>query len=95
MQLISIGLLEPQSIIFQEHPSYLNSVHPFQSAGMRMLSVVRNEHLAETLKVARGKKQSLFYTVPTLHNPTGSSLTLLEREQYPCMCRLAYPHSGR
>lgn len=86
LQLISIGLLEPQSIIFQEHPSYLNSVHPFQSAGMHMLSVKRNEHLAETLKAAKGKKQSLFYTVPTLHNPTGSSLTLLEREQLLKVC---------
>lgn len=86
LQLISIGLLEPQSIIFQEHPSYLNSVHPFQSAGMHMLSIARNEHLAETLKAAKGKKQSLFYTVPTLHNPTGSSLTFIEREQLLHVC---------
>ena len=86
LQLISVGLLEQQSIVFQEHPSYLNSVHPFQSAGMQMVSVGWNERLAETLKAARGKKQSLFYTVPTLHNPTGSSLTLSEREQLLKIC---------
>lgn len=80
LQLISVGLLEQQSIIFQEHPSYLNSVHPFQSAGMQMVSVGQNERLSETLKAARGKKQSLFYTVPTLHNPTGSNLSLTERK---------------
>ncbi|MFJ5772500.1 PLP-dependent aminotransferase family protein [Psychrobacillus sp. NPDC093180] len=86
LQLISVGLLEQQSIIFQEHPSYLNSVHPFQSAGMQMVSVEQNEHLAKTLKAARGKKQSLFYTIPTLHNPIGSSLTIEERQRLLDIC---------
>ncbi|TQR17900.1 PLP-dependent aminotransferase family protein [Psychrobacillus soli] len=86
LQLISVGLLEQQSIIFQEHPSYLNSVHPFQSAGMQMVSVKRNERLAETLKAGSGKKQSLFYTIPTLHNPTGSSLTPEERKRLLEIC---------
>lgn len=86
LQLISVGLLEQQSIVFQEHPSYLNSVHPFQSAGMQMVSVEQNEHLAETLKAARGKKQSLFYTMPTLHNPTGSNLTLEDRNRLLEIC---------
>ncbi|MFJ8063944.1 PLP-dependent aminotransferase family protein [Psychrobacillus sp. NPDC096426] len=86
LQLISVGLLEQQSIVFQEYPSYLNSVHPFQSAGMQMVSVERNERLVETLKVIRGKKQSLFYTVPTLHNPTGSNLTPLERKELLEIC---------
>ncbi|GGA28541.1 aminotransferase-like domain-containing protein [Psychrobacillus lasiicapitis] len=86
LQLISVGLLEQQSIVFQEHPSYLNSVHPFQSAGMQMVSIEQNERLAETLKAAKGKKQSLFYTMPTLHNPTGSSLKLEERQRLLDIC---------
>ncbi|SES13769.1 PLP-dependent aminotransferase family protein [Psychrobacillus sp. OK032] len=86
LQLISVGLLEPQSIVFQEHPSYLNSVHPFQSAGMHMLSIERNEHLAETLKATRGKRQSLFYSMPTLHNPTGNNLTIEERKELLRIC---------
>lgn len=86
LQLISVGLLEQQSIIFQEHPSYLNSVHPFQSAGMQMVCIEQNERLAETLKAAKRKKQSLFYTMPTLHNPTGRSLTLEERKRLLDIC---------
>lgn len=60
LQLISVGLLEQQSIIFQEHPSYLNSVHPFQSAGMQMVAVERNEYLAKTLKDVKGKNSPFF-----------------------------------
>ncbi|MEX3623409.1 PLP-dependent aminotransferase family protein [Viridibacillus arvi] len=86
LQLISVGLLEQQSIIFQEHPSYLNSVHPFQSAGMQMVSVQSNERLAETLKALKGKRQSLFYTVPTLHNPTGIIMSVDERIRLLDIC---------
>ncbi|KEF37116.1 Aminotransferase class I and II [Schinkia azotoformans MEV2011] len=43
LQLISIGLLKRGSVIFHETPSYLNSVHVFQSAGMNLLS--GREHL--------------------------------------------------
>ncbi|WP_144510117.1 PLP-dependent aminotransferase family protein [Bacillus sp. FJAT-22090] len=86
LQLISVGLLEQQSIIFQEHPSYLNLVHPFQSAGMQMVSVQRNKQLSETLKTAKRKKQSLFYTIPTLHNPTGSNMTIAERKELLQVC---------
>lgn len=87
LQLISVGLLEQQSIIFQEHPSYLNSVHPFQSAGMQMVSVQSNERLDETLKSLKGKRQSLFYTVPTLHNPTGRTMSVDERHRLLGICR--------
>ncbi|MBP1931896.1 PLP-dependent aminotransferase family protein [Ammoniphilus resinae] len=79
LQLIAMGLLEEGSIIFQEYPSYLNSVHPFQSAGMRMISVSRDAELTDKLRKLKGKRQSLFYCVPTLHNPTGDNWSLDER----------------
>ncbi|GGG07515.1 PLP-dependent aminotransferase family protein [Paenibacillus aceti] len=84
LQLISLGLLEPGSTVFQESPSYLNSVRPFQSAGMRIISLERGErdnHWLEQIRAMKGKKQSLFYTVPTLHNPTGSIMSLEERRE--------------
>lgn len=36
LQLISIGLLKRDSVILTEKPSYLQSLHVFQSAGMRL-----------------------------------------------------------
>lgn len=41
LQLIAIGLLEEGFIVLQKQSSYLNSVHLFQSNGMRMISVSR------------------------------------------------------
>jgi len=89
LQLISLGLLEPGSTIFQEAPSYLNSVRPFQSAGMRIVSLERgnrDNNLLDQITVMKGKKQSLFYTVPTLHNPTGSIMSLNERRELLQIC---------
>ncbi len=86
LQLIAMGLLEEGSIVFHEQPSYLSSVHPFQSAGMRMISVARNGNLSDHLRALKRKRQSLFYTVPTLHNPTGYSLSVKEKEQLYHVC---------
>ena len=86
-QLIALGLLEERSILFQETPSYLNSIHPFQSAGMNMVSVQRNAHLSSTLRNTKRKKQSLFYCTPTLHNPTGDNWSVEERQQLYDICK--------
>lgn len=60
LQLIAIGLLEEGSIVFQEQPSYLNSVHPFQSAGMRMISITRHPSLIDHLRKFKGKDNLYF-----------------------------------
>lgn len=87
LQLIAVGLLEKGSLVFQEQSSYLNSVHPFQSAGMRVMSVLRGKNLPEHLRRLKKNKQSLFYCVPTLHNPTGYSWTLEERIAFYQTCK--------
>lgn len=87
LQLVALGLLEEKSIIFQETPSYLNSVHPFQSAGMNTVSVQRNTDLSSTLRNAKRKKQSLFYCTPTLHNPTGDNWSVEERKHLYDTCK--------
>jgi GntR family transcriptional regulator, regulator for abcA and norABC len=87
LQLIAIGLLEEGSIIFHEEPSYLSSIHPFQSAGMRMQSVMRNnENLADHLRELKRKKQSIFYCVPTLNNPTGVNWSFEEKDNLYKAC---------
>lgn len=87
LQLIAIGLLEEGSIIFQEQPSYLNSVHPFQSAGMRMISVSRDSHLTDNMRTFKRKRQSIFYCVPTLHNPTGQNWSMEEKKRLYNACK--------
>ncbi|MEK5486984.1 aminotransferase-like domain-containing protein [Lysinibacillus sp. FSL M8-0355] len=87
LQLIAVGLLEQGSIVFQEPTSYLNSVHPFQSVGMQMVSIHRDEQLAQTLSQRKRKKQAVFYAIPTLHNPTGQVWTSLEKKQLYEACQ--------
>ncbi|PAQ15510.1 GntR family transcriptional regulator [Bacillaceae bacterium SAOS 7] len=87
LQLIAVGLLKEGSTVFQEPPSYLNSVHPFQSAGMRMISVLRDAHLTDHLRALKRKRQSLFYCVPTLHNPTGYSWSMEEKKNLYNTCK--------
>ncbi|AKG72849.1 PLP-dependent aminotransferase family protein [Salinicoccus halodurans] len=87
LQLISFGLLEQGSVVFQEEPSYLNSIHPFQSSGMRVTSITKELKLKEILKEQKRNRQSLYYAVPTLHNPTGRNWTLEEKERLYDVCK--------
>ncbi|CAD2071490.1 aminotransferase-like domain-containing protein [Jeotgalicoccus meleagridis] len=87
LQLVSLGLLEENSIIFQEAPSYLNSIHTFQSAGMNMIAVHRNAELKSTLRNIKKKKQSLFYCSPTLQNPSGGNWSMEERQNFYDTCK--------
>ncbi len=87
LQLIAMGLLEKESIVFQEQPSYLNSVHPFQSAGMRMNSISRDVDFTKNLRKFKRKRQSVFYCVPSLHNPTGQSWSMKEKKSVYNVCK--------
>lgn len=87
LQLIAVGLLEQGSIVFQEETSYLNSIHSFQSVGMQMASVARDEQLRITLEKRKRKRQAIFYAVPTLNNPTGAVWSQAEKEQLYDACK--------
>ncbi len=43
LQLISIGLLQPGSTVYVETPSYLKSLHLFESAGMHLKGIPMDE----------------------------------------------------
>ncbi|PGL68863.1 PLP-dependent aminotransferase family protein [Bacillus sp. AFS055030] len=87
LQLIAVGLLEEGSILFHEPFSYLNSVHPFQSNGMQMISISRECQLKDNLRAHKGRRQSLFYCVPTLNNPTGYNWSLEEKQYLFNTCK--------
>ncbi len=84
MQLISVGLLKRGSVIFHESPSYLNSVHVFQSAGMNLYGLPLDQEGIEHESIGRLKRQhnaALLYTIPSFHNPTGTLMSDRRRKQ--------------
>jgi GntR family transcriptional regulator, regulator for abcA and norABC len=90
LQLISLGLLHRDSTIFLETPSYLNSVHVFQSAGMNLLGIPMDEEGIRPESIGRLKKQhkgALLYTIPTFHNPTGILMSANRRKELLDVCK--------
>ncbi len=87
LQLIAIGLLEEGSVVFHEQPSYLNSIHSFQSVGMRMISIPRDSLLTDSLRKNKRKRQSVLYCIPSLHNPTGQSWSMKEKKTLYDTCK--------
>ncbi|MED4727403.1 PLP-dependent aminotransferase family protein [Aneurinibacillus migulanus] len=89
LQLISIGLLHRGSTILLEKPSYLYSVHVFQSSGMKLFGVPLDEQGIQTSLIAQFKKQhngALLYTIPSFHNPTGTLMSEKRRTQLMKVC---------
>jgi len=89
LQLISLGLLHRGSTIFVENPSYLNSIHVFQSAGVHMQGLHMDEEGLRTESISRLKRQhnaSLLYTIPSFHNPTGSLMSPARRQELLNIC---------
>lgn len=78
-QLTALGLLERGSIVFQQEASYLNSIHPFQSAGMQMYGLDLNSDVHKTLQHIKKNRLGLFYAIPTLDNPTGRNWSKEEK----------------
>lgn len=94
LQLISLSILPPGSKILMESPSYLKSLHIFQSLGMNLVGLTMDNNgiiANEIIKNAGKKVNTILYTIPTFHNPTGSVMTedrrteILETCQY---CRI-------
>ncbi|ARV44768.1 GntR family transcriptional regulator [Bacillus subtilis] len=84
LQLISIGLLKRGSVILTEKPSYLQSLHVFQSAGMRLRGLPMDEAGIKAGLVSSYRKQyggQLLYTIPSFHNPTGIVMSEQRRKE--------------
>ncbi|MGV7011559.1 aminotransferase-like domain-containing protein [Bacillus velezensis] len=84
LQLISMGLLQRGSTVYLDQPSYLYSLHVFQSAGMKLTGVPMDNDglLPEHIHMARGKRgRAILYTNPCFHNPTGILMSKKRREE--------------
>ncbi len=74
LHLISIGILYKGSTILTEKPSYIYSVHVFQSAKMKLFGIPMDEDGLQVNKIAKYKRQrnaAILYTIPSFQNPTG------------------------
>ncbi|WP_019121074.1 PLP-dependent aminotransferase family protein [Brevibacillus massiliensis] len=89
LQLISLGILHRGSSILLEKPSYLSSLHLFQSAGMRLHGMPMDgqglitSHLQAYL---RQHQAAMLYTIPSFHNPTGILMTAQRRQELLKVC---------
>ncbi|MGF9816666.1 PLP-dependent aminotransferase family protein [Brevibacillus agri] len=89
LQLISVGLLHRGSTVYLEQPSYLNSLHVFQSAGMKLAGLPMDEEgLVPAGMAARRRQESgaILYTNPCFHNPTGILMTEKRRQELMRVC---------
>lgn len=88
LNLVSVGLLPRGATVLLEKPSYLYSIHAFQSAGLKMGGIPLDDEgiqLAELSQASnRALKQGhfpLLYTIPSFHNPTGNLMSAQRREE--------------
>ncbi len=89
IQLISIGLMQPGSTVFLEKPSYLYSLNIFQSIGLRRSAVPMDQEglIPNQLIQTKPKhRQSILYTVPSFHNPTGIVMSERRRKELLEVC---------
>lgn len=83
LQLISLGLLRTNSVVYLEKPPYLYSLRTFQSFGMQLAGISLDEegiNVEELLIRHKQKKGSMVFTIPTFHNPTGNVMTAERRK---------------
>ncbi len=89
LQLIALSILPLGSKILIEKPSYLRSLHIFESMGMKMVGIKMDNRgiiPSEILKEINNKMNTLLYTIPTFHNPTGIIMTESRRIETLSLC---------
>ncbi|SFI79690.1 aminotransferase-like domain-containing protein [Thermoflavimicrobium dichotomicum] len=89
LQLISLGLLKHGSTLLVERPSYLHSLHLFQSLQMKLRSLPMDEEgvIVKGLpELKRNDHATLLYTIPSFHNPTGILMSSERRRDLLEVC---------
>lgn len=84
LYLITTLLARQGDCIVTEMPTYFGSLQLFQSLGMQIIPVPvdRDGMRIDVLEGILARSRPRFiYTVPTFHNPTGSTLSLVRRKQ--------------
>lgn len=92
LQFISAGLLRGGATVYVEDPTYVKSLQVFQSAHLRLCGLPMDdqglslEALEKHLRQSSDRGNSVLYTIPTNHNPTGRTLSRRRRIQLLELC---------
>lgn len=89
LKLIADGLLIPQSKIIVESPSYINSIRTWHNmrADIQQISISDiKSNINNIFKAHSQYTNSIFYCIPTLHNPTQHSYSTEEKQKIIMQC---------
>lgn len=91
LQLISIGLMSEEAILFTESPSYAKSLNTFQSVGIALEGISMDQEGIELPKLLKRitdckDNDRVLYTIPTFHNPTGCVMSEARRKALLELC---------
>lgn len=90
LDLICSLFTRPGDRVLVEEPSYFLALRIFADHGLRVEGLATDRHglLPEALREALGRfRPALLYTVPTYHNPAGTTLPQDRRERIVELCR--------
>jgi GntR family transcriptional regulator, regulator for abcA and norABC len=83
LKLISLGILQKNSTVFMEAPSYIYSRYLFRSSGVNLerIPLLKGmEELKEFFSQRIKNKLSTLYLNPTFHNPTTRIMSIKQRK---------------
>ncbi|MDK9857495.1 aminotransferase-like domain-containing protein [Staphylococcus equorum] len=92
LKLIADGLLVPQSKIIIETPSYINSIRTWHNirADIKHIPIFEiKRNINNIFNATSAYNNSIFYCIPTLHNPTTNSYTIDEKQKLITQCKEA------
>ena len=90
LDLICSLFTRPGDRVLVEEPSYFLALRIFADHGLRVEGLATDRHglLPEALREALGRfRPAMLYTVPTYHNPAGTTLPQDRRERIVELCR--------
>ena len=81
--------VDPGDVVLIEGPSFMGAVRQFGAAGARLVTVPTDDQgmdvdaLEQMLRElrAQGARPKFIYTIPTFHNPTGTTMPLARRQK--------------
>jgi DNA-binding transcriptional MocR family regulator len=88
--LVAQSLAEPGDEIVVEAPTYPGALQIFQIHGLRAIPVPVDEHgvrVDHIEAILRTRRPRFIYTMPSLHNPTGVTLSEERRERLVMLAR--------
>jgi DNA-binding transcriptional MocR family regulator len=90
LDLICSLFTQPGELVLVEEPSYFLALRIFADHGLRVEGLATDRHglLPEALRERlRQTRPAMLYTVPTHHNPAGTTLPTTRREQVLELCQ--------